>query len=63
MRFSFFESIYDGTLIDCPIGLYLVFSGWILIGLMADHRHMIGLVIFDHLLGWEPEYQERYSDE
>jgi hypothetical protein len=63
MTFIFLDPIYDGTLIDSPVGLYLVFSGWILIGLMVDPRYMVGLVIFDRLLGWEPKYQEWYTDD
>lgn len=63
VKFSFLLPIYDGTLIDSPDGLYLVLSGWILIGLMADPQYMIGLVIFDRLVGWEPVYQEQYTED
>lgn len=58
MRFCFFQNTYSEILIDYPIGLHFTFTSFVIIGLFLDPS-LIGLIIFNRLIGWRRIYTER----
>lgn len=57
MKFNILKKTYGEDLVDNPIGLYLAFTGFVIIGLFFD-PDLVGLIIFNRLIGWQSFFTE-----